>query len=134
MDESTKELQQELQWQVSRSRRRARLNCLAGYLNAILSIGTSICAAVLVAANANKTLTVTFAALPAALMAVGGTFRFEQKSAWHWRKNKLLAGLLRSLKYEGADPAKVSETFSKIELELDQGWIALGGGDKNNRH
>jgi len=126
MNESPPELQEELQAQVQNTRRNAKRNYFAAYINAVLSVAASIAATVLVAADGPKSLIATLAAIPAALTAIGTIFRFEQKSAWHWKKNKRLSGLLRALRYEKADPVDVSKAFSKTEEEMDQEWIAFG--------
>lgn len=38
------------------------------------------------------------AVLPAVMLTASTVFRFEQKSAWFWKKSKALASLLRKIR------------------------------------
>ncbi|MEW6157843.1 MAG: hypothetical protein AB1813_10445 [Verrucomicrobiota bacterium] len=80
-----------------------------------------------------KALTAVLAALPAALMAINTMFRFERKTAWHWKKNKRLEALLRALRYENQVPAFVSQEFSRVEEEMDSEWISFGSNFRSDQ-
>ena len=66
------------------------------------------------------------AVIPAAVLSIKGTFKFEEKASWHFRKYHKLEALTRTLEYEGADLAAVSAGWSKIEQELDEQWPQFG--------
>jgi hypothetical protein len=121
------ELEAELLAAAKAAKRNARLNYFAAYLIAILSVLASVGATLLIALSIQaKTLTAVLAALPAALMAINTTFRFERKTAWHWKKNKRLEAILRSLRYENQPLNIVSTEWSRIEEEMDNEWISFG--------
>lgn len=42
--------------------------------------------------------TASLAALPAVMLTASTVFRFEQKSAWFWKKSKALDSLLRKIR------------------------------------
>jgi hypothetical protein len=101
-------------------------NYNAAWITAIVAVIGSIAAAILTALGesaAPRWATAIIAALPAAVIAVNTTFRFEQRGIWHYRTTKRFEGLVRKLRYEKADVADVSKEFSQIDLETFDGWI-----------
>jgi len=116
-----------------KTRKNARRNYFAAYGLIAIIVGSSVAATILAGVGAKAEITATVAAIPAALFAVTTTFKFERKSAWHWRKNKRIESLLRRLKYEGADIAEVSKTYSKLEEEMDEEWVSFGSPLDENK-
>ncbi|WP_077036009.1 hypothetical protein [Pelomonas sp. KK5] len=129
MEES---LEQELQAAVVAARRFARRNYLLGYLIAGLTVLSSIAAGLAVSLDqVPKGWQALLASLPAAMVASTTVFRFEQKSAWFWRKSKQLDMLLRAIRYEGLGAADASKLFSKLEVEMEQEWVSFGAMGKS---
>lgn len=124
------ELMNELNEVANRTKRNARQNHYAAFIVAILMASSSVAATILAALGETKILTAIFAAIPVAMIAINSTFHFERKSAWHWRKNKRIEALVRSLKYEDAKPDTVSKQFSEIEKEMDEEWVRFGSPSK----
>lgn len=120
------ELMNELNEVASRTKKNARQNHYAAFLVAILIASSSVAATIFAAIGGPKELTAILAAIPVAMIAINSTFHFERKSAWHWRKNKRIEALVRSLKYEDAKPDTVSKLFSQIEEEMDEEWVRFG--------
>jgi hypothetical protein len=110
------------------ARRSARTNYWAAFAFTFLSVGGSIAATILVALSVDVRVSATVAAIPAAAVSVGSAFHFERKAAWHWKKVKLLQGLVRALRYEDEDVEVISRAFSRIDGELDEEWVRFGSG------
>ena len=116
----------ELEKAASKSLKSARQNYFAAYGLAAIIVGSSVAATILAGVGAKAGITAVVASIPAALFAINTTFKFERKSSWHWRKNKRIKSLLRSLKHEGADIAHVSKMYSKLEEDMDEEWVSFG--------
>ena len=121
----------ELEKAASKSLKGARRNYFAAYGLAAIVIGSSIAATILAGGGAQAEITAVVASIPAALFAINTTFKFEQKSSWHWRKNKRIKSLLRSLKHERADIAHVSKMFSKLDEDMDKEWVPFGSPSRD---
>lgn len=127
------EFEQELRASIEGARRYARRNYFLGYGVATVTVVASIAAGLTVSfASVPKEVTATLAALPAAMVASATVFRFEQKSAWFWRKLKKLEALLRALRYEGLDVTAASKALSQIEIEMEQDWVSFGTPGKSS--
>ncbi|MCI0506043.1 MAG: hypothetical protein L0Z73_08005 [Gammaproteobacteria bacterium] len=124
------ELMKELIDVADRTKNNARQNHYAAFLVAILTALSSVIATILAAVGGKNEWAAIFAAVPVTMIAINSTFRFEKKSAWHWRKNKKIEALIRSLKYEDAKPDAVSKQFSQIEVEMDEEWVQFGSPGK----
>ena len=121
------EFEKELVATIVAARRYARRNYFFGYIVATVTVVSSIAAGLTVSfAVVPREVTAALAALPAAMVASATVFRFEQKSAWFWRKLKKLEALLRSVRYEGLDVATASKALSQIEVEMEQEWVPFG--------
>lgn len=127
-------LLKELNQAVEQTRKFGWRNYICANIVASLSVAGSIAATILSAVDIrHHWLTATIAAIPAAVLAANTTFNFERKALWHWRTTKRFEGLIRKLKYESAAEAKVSEEFSKIDLETFEGWTDFSNlSDKDN--
>jgi hypothetical protein len=121
------ELIKTLKEDILHSRKAARRNYFAAYTLNIIVVGASITAAILATANAPATYTAIFAALPAIVLSINTTFKFEKKSRWHWKKNKRIRGYLNSLEFEGANDADISRAYSKFNEEMDESWEFFTG-------
>lgn len=124
------ELLTEIERAVGASKFGARSNYYAAFLITTITVGGSISAALLVALDAkDHVLTALIAAIPAAALSLSSAFHFERKSAWYWKKVKLLEGLVRALRYESAETAAVSRKFSEVDGKLDDEWVRFGRPD-----
>ena len=121
------EFEKELRASIDAARRYARRNYFFGYIVATVTVVSSIAAGLTVSfADVPREVTAALAALPAAMVASATVFRFEQKSAWFWRKLKKLEALLRSVRYEGVDLITASKALSQIETDMEQEWVSFG--------
>lgn len=66
------------------------------------------------------------ASLPAVMLTASTVFRFEQKSAWFWKKTKALDALVRQVKYEGLSSVEASRKLSEIEEIMERSWVSFG--------
>jgi len=89
----------------------------------LASIGSGITVAI---AEIPKWFTASLAALPAVMLTASTVFRFEQKSAWFWKKTKALDSLVRKIRYESMGTVEASQAFSRIEEDLESEWISFG--------
>ncbi|MYM68101.1 hypothetical protein GTP45_14850 [Pseudoduganella sp. FT55W] len=120
-------LEAELVAAIAASRYYARRNYFLGYMVAGASVVSSILAGISVSFPCiPPQVTAVLASIPAAMIATTTTFRFEQKSAWFWRKAKRQESLLRSIRYEAVDVATASKTLSQIEEDMEQEWVSFG--------
>jgi hypothetical protein len=125
------ELGNELKEAAKLSKYLAKRNYILAYAVTLISVFASITAGILVALEGlNPAMIAAIASLPAAMMTFKTVFRFEQKSAWFWQKNKNLERLYRSLMYEEKPPAEVSKEFSQVESEMETDWVSFGLSDK----
>jgi hypothetical protein len=109
------------------ARRMAKRNYFFAYGVAGITVIASIAAAVTVGmADVPKPLIAALASLPAVMLTASTVFRFEQKSAWFWKKTKALDAIVRQLKYESLGAVDASKAFSEIESELERQWVAFG--------
>lgn len=123
------ELKQELLAATRLTAYLAKRNYILAYVVTFISVFASIAAGILVAlesAHIQPLYIAVIAALPAGMMTVNTVFRFEQKSAWFWKKNKHQHRLYRALVYEDADPAQISREFSQLETEMENDWVSFG--------
>ncbi|HEU6456767.1 MAG TPA: hypothetical protein VN201_15025 [Roseateles sp.] len=121
------ELERELIAAADSSRRYARRNYLLGYSVAIATVLSSIVAGLTVSiATVPKEVTAALASMPAAMVAAGTVFRFDQKSAWFWQKAKRIEALLRAVRYEAMALPEASQQFSLLEVEMERNWIGFG--------
>ncbi len=127
-----KSLLEELTATAKRTRKYGFRNYTAAYLVSGVAVLGSISATILSALDeTSKLLTAIVASIPAVVLAINTTFKFERKALWHWRKSKRLFGLLRELKYEKADEAKISKEFTKTDLDMFETWITFSSTLKN---
>lgn len=126
-------LETELTAAISASQRYARRNYFLGYFFTGVTVLSSIAAGLTASFSfIPKEVTAILASLPAAMVASTTAFRFEQKSAWFWKKSKRLESLLRSIRYEQVDLAVASKVLSQIEEEMEHEWVSFGTPAKTN--
>ena len=127
------ELILELQNEAAKTRRNAQRNYYVAYGITVIIVVSSILATIFAGVGKGPEITAFIAAIPAALVFINTTFKFERKSAWHWKKNKRIESLIRALKYESADVGQISKEYSKLEQEMDEEWISFGNPLKDNK-
>lgn len=131
MDTSREQLQQdifrEVQHAAAESRRFAIRNYFFAYFVSGVIVLASISAGLTVGIETvPKWFSAALASLPAVMLTASTVFRFEQKSAWFWKKTRALETLVRQLKYEAFDPVEASRVFSQIEEQMEQEWVSFG--------
>jgi hypothetical protein len=87
------------------------------------------------------------ALIPGFVALLGTSLKFDSRAMWHFRKKRIVQGLLRRLKYElplvpEADQiAKISADYTAADEEIDSefekefmlNWGLIGGKSKNQR-
>ncbi len=105
------------------------ISVLASFLSSILTgIGTADLSK-LVGANELivKAILTLLTAVPATVLLVNNTIRFEERTKWFWNKTRKTEKLLRELKYSAnTDVTRISTAFSSLSEELENQWPALG--------
>ena len=107
----------------------ARGNYFALWTMYVVAVAASIIATLFAA---TKLLTggwlAVLTAVPAVVLLVNNTFKFDARSQWHYEKKRRLASLLR-LSQAGAkatSPAEVAEKWNRIDEEMDKLWPSWG--------
>lgn len=126
------ELLSEIESTVHAAKFSARSNYYTAFAFTLTSVSGSVAATILAALSMDPAVTATIAAVPAAVLSISSAFQFERKSAWHWKKVKLLEGLVRALRYEAEEVPVISRAFSRIDGELDQEWVRFGGSETSS--
>ncbi len=109
------------------SKKHARRNYYAAYIVASLSVLSSIAASLCVHIEGlSKDIISLIAALPSCFLLLNYVFKFEVKSAWHWRKNKKLMTIFLAMEYEDLTDKDASKKISDIEESMDNNWITFG--------
>jgi hypothetical protein len=131
-DDLSRMIFDEISAAAAQARRMAKRNYFFAYGVAGITVIASIAAGITVGmADVPKSLVAALAALPAVMLTASTVFRFEQKSAWFWKKTKALEALVRQLKYESLAAAQASKAFSEVESSLEREWIGFGTAGKS---
>jgi uncharacterized membrane protein YhdT len=127
------EIYKELSFAAKEARRFAIRNYALAYLVSGVIVVASITAGLTVGIESfPKWITAALASLPAVMLTASTVFRFEQKSAWFWKKAKALDSLVRKLKYKSIDPLEASDLFSQIEEQMERDWVSFGAVGKSS--
>jgi hypothetical protein len=135
----SQELIGELKKEIDHCQVWARRNYNYAHLLFGVTVMSSFVAAILTGSNAKdwssiglgetgfRILLTALTALPAALLLINNTLRFEERSKWFWRKCRKLQRLLRMMR-DSANPnsENVSVIFSDISEDLENEWPAFG--------
>lgn len=109
------------------AKRFAVRNYILAYIVSGVTVISSIAAALMFSISSIPSYVPgILASLPAAMVGANTVFRFDQKSAWFWKKNKRIESLVRRLQYEGAPVVEISKEFSSLEESMEQEWITFG--------
>lgn len=101
---------------------------MASFISAILvGINTNDWTAIGLTETGGRILLTALTAMPAALLLINNTLRFEERSKWFWRKCRKIQRLLRVLRDSAQpSPEEVSRSLSDISEELEAEWPAFG--------
>ena len=130
------ELQTDLRTAAEDTKSQARWNYRAALAVLSVAVATSITASILAGIETvPRWLASAVAATPAAMLLISSVFRFEEKSAWYYRKHRKLARILRALRHENAAIPDISREFSKVEEEMEEDWVSFGNmsASRSNR-
>ena len=135
----SQELTSELKQEIENCQVWARRNYCYAHLVFGFTVMASFCSAILVGSDAKdwpeiwlgergfRILLTTLTALPAALLLINNTLRFEERSKWFWRKCRKLQRLLRRIRdSKNPDPAEIGEELSILSEEMESEWPAFG--------
>ncbi|MFJ2445131.1 hypothetical protein [Pseudomonas sp. NPDC087626] len=135
----SQELVGELSKEIDHCQVWARRNYNYAHLVFGITVMASFIAAILIGSNAKdwpevglgetgfRILLTALTAMPAALLLINNTLRFEERSKWFWRKCRKAQRLLRKMRdSRNPDPEVLSDEFSKISEEMENEWPAFG--------
>ena len=78
--------------------------------------------------NHEKLITAILAALPATMILLNNSFRFEERTSWFWRKVRISQRYLRLIRdSKNPDLESISTEYSKKMEELESEWPAMAG-------
>lgn len=126
----------DLQHDVTFCTKWARRNYWWAHLVFAISVLASFLSTVLIAGNLAKEvwkepwdrlITSSVAALPAIMLLVNNTLRFEERTKWFWKKTRVAERFLRRLD-GNANPheSALSDEYSRFCEELEGEWPAFG--------
>ncbi len=126
----------ELQKTISETAGWARRNYVYAHSVFVLSVLGSFLASVLAAGelgrtlfgeNGNRVATAVLAAIPELMLLINNTLRFEDRTKWFWRKNRLSERYYRKLRdHAEPDIASLSDSYSAEVEKLEAEWPAFG--------
>lgn len=104
------------------------LTVMGSFISAILvGINTKDWSAIGLSETGGRILLTALTAMPATLLLINNTLRFEERSKWFWRKCRRIQRYLRELR-DSPQPiaAEISKRLSDISEELEAEWPAFG--------
>jgi hypothetical protein len=107
----------------------ARGNYFTVWAMYILSVGASVLATVFAATGSpEKVRLAVLAAVPAIVLLVNNTFKFNARSQWHYEKKRRLDSLLRLSEAgaAGTTPPEVAAEWNRIDEDMDKRWPGWG--------
>jgi hypothetical protein len=135
----SQELLSELKQEINNCQLWARRNYNYAHLVFGFTVMASFVSAILVGSDAKdwtaiglserggRNLLTALTAMPAALLLINNTLRFEERSKWFWRKCRKLQRLLRTMRDSVSPNSEdVSKEFSDISEDMEIEWPAFG--------
>ena len=122
-------IQDELLATVVKYRTLGRLNYYAAFalygvsvLSSILATGTAL--SHVLSAPAQAALT----AVPGAALLIASTFKFSERSNWHYKKKNQLNALYRLAitQAAGTSAPQIAEKWNKIDSSMEESWPGFG--------
>ena len=114
---------------VCKYRRLGRINyyiAFALYATAVLS---SIAATIMaLSGEFSAPCQAMVTAIPGAALLVASTFRFTERSSWHYKKKNQLNALYRLAitQANGSSAPEIAERWNKIDREMETSWPGFG--------
>ena len=104
------------------------LTVLASFVASILvGVGAKDWTTIGLSEFQGRVLLSAITALPAMLLLVNNTMRFEDRAKWFWKKCRKVERMLRAVKYDpNTDIPKVMKEYSDMAEEMEQEWPAFG--------
>lgn len=134
-----RDLFSELKKEVDNCQVWARRNFKYAHLIFAVTVMASFVSAILVGSNVKdwpeiglselgvRIFMTALTALPAALLLINNTLRFEERSKWFWRKCRKVERLLRTMRdTKDFDRKVISQEFSDISEQMETEWPAFG--------
>jgi len=125
------QLERDLTSDIDDSRRLAKRSYVLAQMVFFLSILTSFVSAVVIAVGVPaetqaKVWTAICAAAPAALLTLNNTFKWEERTRWFWRKERLAYGLRARLLYtQNPRLDAISREYAEQSTKLEMEWPAM---------
>lgn len=73
----------------------------------------------------NSAVIASIAAIPAFILLLQKTFKWEQRSDWHWDYRRRLISIHREMRDQGLSPAEASKKINKLEEQLSGSFPGL---------
>jgi hypothetical protein len=129
-------LEEELVTTISEGTKWARRNYVYAHAVFVLSVLSSFLASVMAAGDlgkmvlgpdGNQVATALLAAIPAFMLLINNTLRFEERTKWFWRKVRLAERHYRKLRdHPESNIASLSDSYSAEAESLELEWPAFG--------
>lgn len=101
------------------------VSVLASFLSTVLVAGNL--AKDIFRAPWDRVIASVVAALPAVMLLVNNTLRFEERTKWFWRKTRTAERFLRRVEGQrNPEGTTLSDEYSRICEELEGEWPAFG--------
>jgi hypothetical protein len=124
------QIQEELLTAVGKYRRLARLNYYLSFILYATSVLASITATTMaLSGDFSGPVQAIAAAIPGAALLIGSTFRFNERSNWHYNKKNHLNALYRLTVTQaaGTSAPEIAEKWNKIDQIMESSWPGFGG-------
>ena len=123
------DLLSELERESALARRYCRRNFSVAatlFFIAVVSSGVAAVLASLGEATVPRVVTAVVAALPALIISLNSTLRFDHRHRWHMEREVALKGLLSRLRWEGAPESEISSEYRAMDQRLKEQWQPFG--------
>lgn len=123
------QIQEELLNTISKYRRLGRLNYYVAFLLYAVSVLSSILATIMaLSGKFSGPCQAAVTAIPGGALLIASTFRFSERSSWHYNKKNQLNALYRLAMTQavGTSAPEVAEKWNKIDSLMESSWPGFG--------
>jgi hypothetical protein len=129
MDRKIMQIQNDLLDTIHKYRKFGRLNYYAAFLLYAVSVLSSILAtAMALSGDFSGLCQAAVTAIPGGALLIANTFRFSERSNWHYNKKNQLNALYRLAVTQapGTSPPEIAEKWNKIDNLMESSWPGFG--------
>jgi uncharacterized membrane protein YcjF (UPF0283 family) len=115
----TSEIEKELEAEITNRHRYARFDFILNHiLVGIAVVASSYPAYAQIFDKSDAKTIAAIAAIPAFILLLQKTFKWEQRAEWHWDYKRKITAIKRQLRDQGLKPEAASQLLTKIETDL----------------